>query len=267
MSIENSEKKNPSEFQELTQPTENASKDAVIGKQTQQQRWNQMNDFHRLEQEESATDLFYKPQERSQNTNKFGIDGLEDDIQQIAYNSENLKTDQKHALNKTITAEKLSEHTHQLGENNPKMWANEGPHGEIRKCNLFADKVFRDSKIPLPWDTKNIPAVKDMIKLLSSSPNWEIAYTDQMPLGNYNPKPGDLAMWAKDTWHQYKAQNGQLLKQHYHLEHCGIIGIDNEIMYAGSGQRNGYAESDFNLMVKAPTYGPPTIIFRSKHLH
>jgi hypothetical protein len=44
----------------------------------------------------------------------------------------------------------ITNHAKALGELHPEWWQNEGAHHEIRKCNLFADRVFRDMAVPLP---------------------------------------------------------------------------------------------------------------------
>lgn len=63
---------------EASKPPEAPAKEAVIGETPQQDRWKQMEKAHYLEQDESATGLFYKPGEASKSTGKFGIDGLEE---------------------------------------------------------------------------------------------------------------------------------------------------------------------------------------------
>jgi hypothetical protein len=64
---------------EATKPPEAPAKDAVIGATPQQNRWKLMEKAHYLDQDESATGLFYKPGQASESTGKFGIEGLEDE--------------------------------------------------------------------------------------------------------------------------------------------------------------------------------------------
>jgi len=56
----------------------------------------------------------------------------------------------------------IAKHAEALGELHPDWWRNEGKNGEIRKCNTFADRVYRDMDVPLPWDGQHIPTVHGM---------------------------------------------------------------------------------------------------------
>jgi hypothetical protein len=160
------------------------------------------------------------------------------------------------------TSVDVARHAHELGENHPDWWKNEGKDHQIRKCNLFADRVFRDLQIPLPWDGQSTPTVQGMLPKLANSNDWSLVYSDDKPFGTYVPQPGDFALWNKTI--VSRTYSGGTLRTP--LQHCGIIGTDGEIMYAGSGVTGGYAESDFNLMRAAATYGAPTAIYRSTHL-
>jgi len=53
---------------------------AVIAENSNQARWSRTQQAHYLEQDESATGLFYKPGEGSKSTGKFGIDGLDKNL-------------------------------------------------------------------------------------------------------------------------------------------------------------------------------------------
>ena len=64
----------------------------VIGDTGNQARWNRAQQAHYLGQDESATDLFRKPGDAPNSTNKFTIDGLDEDTPKIAYD---LKSAQK----------------------------------------------------------------------------------------------------------------------------------------------------------------------------
>jgi hypothetical protein len=160
------------------------------------------------------------------------------------------------------TGSRIADHAKALGERHPDWWKNEGPHGEIRKCNLFADRVYRDTKVPLPWDGGHIPTVHGMVGQLSKSPDWEAVYTDKKAISDYKPQAGDFALWDKNM--NFANYGGTTT--HLHLEHSGVIGKEGEIMYAGSSATHGYAESDLKAMSAAATFGPPSVIFRSKHL-
>ncbi len=52
-------------------------RNAIIAENSNQARWSRTQQAHYLEQDESATGLFYKPGESSKSTGKFGIDGLD----------------------------------------------------------------------------------------------------------------------------------------------------------------------------------------------
>ena len=60
----------------------------------------------------------------------------------------------------TPTGADIARHALELSEKHPALWTNAGKHGEIRKCTLFADRVLRDLRLPLPWDATHIPSVK-----------------------------------------------------------------------------------------------------------
>jgi hypothetical protein len=53
---------------------------------------------------------------------------------------------------------------------------------------------------------------------------------------------------------------------HKHLEHSGVTGKEGEIMYAGSDVTGGYVESDFKGMGSSEAFGPPSVIYRSRHV-
>ena len=63
---------------EAKKSPEAPAKEAVIGETPQQDRWKLMEKAHYLDQDESATGLFYKPGQASESTGKFGIDGLDE---------------------------------------------------------------------------------------------------------------------------------------------------------------------------------------------
>lgn len=151
------------------------------------------------------------------------------------------------------TGIEIAKHAKALGELHREWWQNEGPNEEIRKCNLYGDRVYRDMKVPLPWDGKSIPNVHGMKTALLKSNDWEVVYTDKQPFDAYRPHSGDFVIWDK-------------VILELHLHHCGVVGNVGEIMYAGSGFDHGYTESNFKDMVGAPSYGRPSYIFRSKHL-
>jgi len=162
------------------------------------------------------------------------------------------------------TGKDIAKHAHELGERHPDMWVNEqGPHGEIRKCNLFVDRTYRDLGAPLPWGKGHTPTVHVMQQLLSHSRDWETVYRSSQSFNAYKPQAGDLAIWNKTITTPYRRGDGSIEMQHKHIEHSGIIGTEGEIVYAGSAR--GYAESDFQSMSHAVAWGPPTAIFRPKH--
>jgi hypothetical protein len=164
-----------------------------------------------------------------------------------------------------VSGNDIARHAHELGEKHPSMWATErGPHGEIRKCNLFADKACRDLDLPLPWEKGHTPTVHHMKQQLMHSPDWKPVYQTGQPFDSYKPRPGDLAIWDKTISSPYHRTDGTVVMQRTPIEHCGIIGTDGEIVYAGSAR--GYAESDFELMSHAVAWGPPSVIFRSLHV-
>lgn len=55
------------------------------------------------------------------------------------------------------TGAEIARYAHQLGTQHPNWWRNTGKNEEIRKCNLFVDRIYRDMNIPLPWSNKQIP--------------------------------------------------------------------------------------------------------------
>jgi hypothetical protein len=108
-----------------------------------------------------------------------------------------------------------------------------------------------------------MPRVHGMIQQLSTSGDWQTVYNNKQPFSTYNARCGDLVFWDKTLhFRNYTGRPTTTL----HLEHAGVIGKDGEIMYAGSDATGGYAESDFKAMCAAPTFQPPSVIFRSKHL-
>ncbi len=147
----------------------------------------------------------------------------------------------------------IAKHAKALGELHRDWWRNEGINEEVRKCNLYGDRVYRDMKVPLPWTGKAIPNVHGMKAALLKSNDWEVVYTDKKPFDTYKAHSGDFVIWDK-----------KILDMSLH--HCGVVGGSGEIMYAGSGFDHGYTESNFKDMVGAPSYGRPSFIFRSKHL-
>lgn len=154
---------------------------------------------------------------------------------------------------KLPTGIEIAKHAKALGELHRDWWRNEGPNDEIRKCNLYGDRVYRDLQVPLPWAGKSIPNVHGMKNALLKSDDWEVVYTDNKAFETYKAKSGDFVIWDK-----------VILDMSLH--HCGVVGNAGEIMYAGSGFDHGYTESNFKDMVGAPSYGRPSYIFRSKHL-
>jgi len=165
---------------------------------------------------------------------------------------------------KDVRGNDVARHAHELGEKHPAMWKNEGPHGEIRKCNLFADKVFRDLGVSLPWEKGHTPTVHNMKSMLAHSPDWNAIFHTGQNFQSYKPQAGDLAIWDKTISMPYHRQNGTVVMQRSHVEHCGVIGAGGEIVYAGSAR--GYSESDFKAMSHSEAFGAPSFIFRSSHV-
>ena len=153
----------------------------------------------------------------------------------------------------------IAKHAHELGQQHPGWWVNEGPHCDIRKCNLFADRVYRDIHVPLPWDLQHIPTVHGMHQQLARSSEWQLVYSAKLPLTNYHPQPGDLALWDKTV---HSTLNGRPWS--HSLEHCGIIDGNGVICYAGAWR--GYAESDFKEMCSSEAFTGPSAVYRSKHV-
>jgi hypothetical protein len=157
----------------------------------------------------------------------------------------------------------VGDYAQELGEGQRRRWANEGPDKKIRKCNLYADCVFRDLKIPLPWEEGETPLVKNMYsKLMKATSDWELVSSGERAFANYVPQPGDLVIWDKTV---SSTINGRRISDRLH--HCGVMGNSGLIHYAGSGVEGGYTDSIFKLMVDSAAYGKPTFIFRSKHVH
>jgi hypothetical protein len=154
----------------------------------------------------------------------------------------------------------VANHAKALGKQHEDWWRNEGPHGKIRKCNLFADRVFRDLHIQLPWDSKHVPTVHNMIPKLANSSDWLLVYTHKQSQGLYHSQPGDFALWDT-TIHSTKYGH----PWSYALEHCGIIGNNGAIHYAGSME--GYREANFKALCSTKTFTYPIVIYRSKHVH
>lgn len=69
----------PEKEPENKQPVE-VQRGGVIGGQAHQEHWKGMDKAHWLDQDESATGLFFKPGEKGGSTSKFGIDGLDADV-------------------------------------------------------------------------------------------------------------------------------------------------------------------------------------------
>ncbi len=65
----------------------------VIGDTGNQARWNRAQQAHYLGQDESATDLFRKPGDSSNNACKFTIDGLDEESPKIAYDLKDIQKD------------------------------------------------------------------------------------------------------------------------------------------------------------------------------
>lgn len=160
-----------------------------------------------------------------------------------------------------LNGSEIANHAKALGELHRDWWKNEGSKEEIRKCNLYADRVYRDMHVPLPWESAHIPTVHGMKEQLAKSPGWESVYTSGADFSKYKPHPGDFILWDKTIptikdGHPYP----------FSLEHCGVIGNDGVIHYAGSRVDHGYAESNFQSMCASESYGAPSLICRSKHL-
>ena len=169
----------------------------------------------------------------------------------------------REAFNKVPIAEKISLHARALGEKYPDMWKTDfTEHSEIRKCNLFVDKVFRDLGIPLPWGKGQMPAIHGMKEQLGNSPEWRTVYHKGDKFDKYKPQAGDLVIWDKTIYIQHKERKEHVVMQKKVIEHSGVIGADGKIMYAGL--LSGYRESDFNLIAHSVAYGAPTSIYRSK---
>jgi hypothetical protein len=156
----------------------------------------------------------------------------------------------------------IANHAKALGELHTQWWQNEGAHHEIRKCNLFADRVFRDMHVPLPWDKTHIPAVHGMVLQLAKSSDWKLIYSDKQSIAHYKPQPGDFILWDKTvSFHEY---NGTIT--HKHLEHSDVIGTEGDILYAGSDVTGGYVASDARGMFSSQAFGQPSVVYRSNHL-
>lgn len=160
---------------------------------------------------------------------------------------------------KMASSQEFSNHARWLGETHPRWWENVG---KIHKCNLFVDRVFRDLKIPLPWDESHIPRVHNMHPKLAASPDWEIVFTGKAKLESYRPQPGDLVIWDKILYDE--RSDGK--RKPIVLMHSAVIADKGSILYAGSDSEHGYADKDFKLMCQSKSFGIPTFIFRSKHL-
>lgn len=86
-----------------------------------------------------------------------------------------------------ITPLKVAEHAEALGLLHKEIWKT---RGDIHKCNLYGDRVFRDLKLPLPWDSHHIPNVRGMIPQLRESQDWQIVYTADRKFSDYKPVSG-----------------------------------------------------------------------------
>lgn len=76
---------------------------AVLGETADQARWNRAQQAHYLGQNESATDLFRKSGDAQKSSNKFSIDGIEEETQKIAYDLKDLQKDWNNGLKKAGT--------------------------------------------------------------------------------------------------------------------------------------------------------------------
>lgn len=226
--------------------------DAVISNQIDQANWNL------AEQQNRAFDPHPSELDGLKTVESFGIE-FDDGSVLTARKSERAAS----TSGLEVSSSEVGEYAKKLGEGQRKRWANEGPDKQIRKCNLFADCVFRDLKIPLPWGENQIPLVRNMYsKLVKATDDWELVSSGEKGFSSYVPHPGDLVIWDKS-----KSFTANGVRKTERLHHCGVMGNSGLIHYAGSRVEGGYTDSSFNLMAQSETYGKPTFIFRSKHVH
>jgi hypothetical protein len=235
-----------------TAPRENYESKAITDAKPGSNSLSNNQDMH------AARQIFAQPKQESTEPKFLDFGNVENlynkkTTDQIAYKSELAETTQGKE-SPLPSGSDIADHAKALGERHPNWWHTEG---KTYKCNLFSDRVYRDMHVPLPWDEKGIPTVHGMHEQLCKSPNWEIIYADKSPLANYKPQPGDLALWDKNFHFQ---------GEYSHVEHCGVIGKNGQIMYAGSADTQGYAENDFKSLCRAPFLLEPSVILRPKNL-
>ncbi len=129
------------------------------------------------------------------------------------------------AASQKITALKVAEHAEALGKLHTDWWKTQG---DIHKCNLYGDRVYRDLKLPLPWDSNPVPSTRVMIPKLRESNDWQIVFTADKNFTAYKPLPGDFVFWNKvqriQNQNHGRVEITQLRSANYHFsfEACSI---------------------------------------------
>lgn len=157
-----------------------------------------------------------------------------------------------------MPAGKIADVAYKLGHEQPRRWqdAPDGPG----KCNIFLDTVLRSSGVKLPWAADKIPSVHTMRLQLEADKahfdcyKFEPGRTDK---AMQQMQPGDIVIW--DQTNHYQGLD-------YPLQHCGVMGRDGIIHYAGSKETNGYNFRPLNDFTSSPFYGSPIAVFRPKNL-
>lgn len=230
-----------------------AQSEGVIGDNGAQARWAKAQLANSSDQNESATNSFYKPGETSPATQRFQLfDGSQEGVF-LAQATDQRLSGTKGTKKSLPKGEDIAKHAQDLGENHPERWRNEG---HLHKCNLYLDSVMRASGVDLPWHKDEIPSVHNMRLQLQEHPNdWEQVWPNgKTPYSAIKQQAGDIALWDKK------------IPGIPHLDHCGILDGTGGISYAGSDVYNGYAKSVLKYMTDSPAFGYPTAIFRSRHL-
>jgi len=139
----------PEESEELPEAkdaTPLKAADSVISNFEKHNAWIMAN------QDGHANDLHPSEVNGTKAIESFGIT-LDDGSLLLARNAK----DFKQQLTVNVLRSKVGDYAQELGESQRMRWANEGAHKEIRKCNLYTDCVYRDLKIPLPWEEGETP--------------------------------------------------------------------------------------------------------------
>lgn len=161
-------------------------------------------------------------------------------------------------IKKGASADHLADLAAKLGKAHPRQWhdSQDGPG----KCNLYLDSVLRAGRIELPWTADEIPSVHNMrLKLEADKAHFDTYHFDA---GNSKKDIAQLAPGDIVIWDQVNHTRGK----DYPVQHCGIMGKNGIIHFAGSRYTNGYEARPLVDFTRSDLYGLPLSIIRPKHL-